>query len=272
MARNAGVAAATQPWVAFLDADDLWAEGKLAVQWEAINRWPDAGFCFTEYDTVYANGHVVPAEMTHDSGYALLQAVERTADAGFYTADTFVPALVRSMFVRQSSLVVNRELFVASGGYDERLRLAEDYDFLLRLIAIAPAIAVERSFVVYRRRADSLSADPLAEIRSIDALWATILERPQRYPKNACACIKRARAATLYKGAGTALRLGRFRSAAEFARGALTVDHSPRAAALLGASRFLATPLGTAVYRCARTVFFALRSIIAGRRKAAELP
>ncbi|MDQ3806198.1 MAG: glycosyltransferase family 2 protein, partial [Acidobacteriota bacterium] len=42
-ARNAGLKAATQPWVALLDADDLWARSKIEHQWDAVRRCPAAG-------------------------------------------------------------------------------------------------------------------------------------------------------------------------------------------------------------------------------------
>src|SRR5215470_13556316 len=53
-ARNAGIRAATQPWIAFLDADDRWQPGKLAAQWQAVERCPEAGIVitdFTEFDS-----------------------------------------------------------------------------------------------------------------------------------------------------------------------------------------------------------------------------
>jgi glycosyltransferase involved in cell wall biosynthesis len=251
-ARNAGVAAATQPWIAFLDADDVWLDGKLAAQWEAIVRWPDAGFCFTDYDAVYANGLVVPRETEADPGYALLEAAERAGDAVFFTPETFVHGLVKSMFVRQSSVVVNRDHYLACGGYDERLRLGEDYDFFLRLTARAPAISIERALVSYKRRSDSLSADPLEEIESIDALWTAVSERPERYPAGVVALIRRRRAATLRQGVHFAFRLGRFGEGAAFAKRACAFDRSPRGLALLAAARLLATPAGSATFRFIR--------------------
>jgi len=247
-ARNAGVDAATLPWIAFLDADDVWLDGKLAAQWQAISRWPDAGFCFTDYDAVYANGRVLPRETAADPGYARMDAIEREGDAAFFTSNAMVRGLIDSMFVRQSSVIVNRELHQACGGYDVRWHLAEDYDYFLRLSGIAPAIAIERSLVSYRRRPGSLSADPLAEISAIDALWTSILAEPRGHAPLTLDLIRKRHPAILRRGAVLALRLGRFRESAAFSR-------SLRAPLLLAAARLLDTPTGSAAFHAARSAW-----------------
>lgn len=45
IARNAGWDAASQPWIAFLDADDVWHDRKLEIQWAWIQANPDAVLC-----------------------------------------------------------------------------------------------------------------------------------------------------------------------------------------------------------------------------------
>ncbi len=44
-ARNAGWEVATQPWLAFLDADDAWHPRKLEVQWRWLNTHPEVALC-----------------------------------------------------------------------------------------------------------------------------------------------------------------------------------------------------------------------------------
>jgi teichuronic acid biosynthesis glycosyltransferase TuaG len=45
LARNAGWDAATQPWLAFLDADDAWHPRKLEIQWAWLELHPEAVLC-----------------------------------------------------------------------------------------------------------------------------------------------------------------------------------------------------------------------------------
>jgi glycosyltransferase involved in cell wall biosynthesis len=254
-ARNAGVAAATQPWVAFLDADDAWLDGKLSAQWEALQRWPGAGLCFTDYDTVFANGHVRTSELCGDADYARVAIVERANAAVRLEPASLARAFVRSMFVRQSSVLVERALYLRLGGYDEELRLAEDYEFFLRLIGAAPAVAIERRLVAYRRQATSLSDDPLAQIASIDRLWSAALARPERYSAATVEQIRRQRPATLRKGCVRALFLGRFPAAADFARRALALRRSALTAALLGLASVLDSRPGRLAFRAVRVAW-----------------
>lgn len=45
LARNAGWAVAIQPWLAFLDADDLWHPQKLELQWSWLQEHPEVSLC-----------------------------------------------------------------------------------------------------------------------------------------------------------------------------------------------------------------------------------
>ena len=47
-ARNAGIAASSSNWIAFLDSDDEWQVEKLARQWRALQQHPDFAICHTD--------------------------------------------------------------------------------------------------------------------------------------------------------------------------------------------------------------------------------
>lgn len=254
-ARNTGAAAATQPWVAFLDADDTWLRGKLAAQWVALCRWPDAGFCFTEYDAVYEDGRVVEAEASKHPGYRLLAIEQRAPDAVRFDQESFIRGFLRSMFVRQSSAIVSRKLFAAVGGYDPEMRIGEDYELFLRLAGKGPVIAVERSFVRYHRRAGSVSEDRLAEIAGVERLWETILRKPGNYPAAALEYVRAHRTAPHVAGCALALRLGRFTEAAALARRARMLGASGWSVAAEVVAQALDTPVGVATYRSAHALW-----------------
>ena len=55
-ARNAGWEAATQPWLAFLDADDAWHPRKLEIQWQWLAAHPDVVLC--GHDSRFTEGPI----------------------------------------------------------------------------------------------------------------------------------------------------------------------------------------------------------------------
>jgi glycosyltransferase involved in cell wall biosynthesis len=55
-ARNRGIAEARCPLIALLDSDDEWMPDKLLLQRQAMQRFPQAIFCFSDFGTRLANG------------------------------------------------------------------------------------------------------------------------------------------------------------------------------------------------------------------------
>ncbi|MFY7810865.1 MAG: glycosyltransferase family 2 protein [Flavobacterium sp.] len=58
-ARNLGIEKATQPYIAFLDADDIWKNNHLEVLKNLILDYPNAGLYATKYKFIYDNGHQI---------------------------------------------------------------------------------------------------------------------------------------------------------------------------------------------------------------------
>lgn len=58
LARNAGWDASTQPWLAFLDADDVWHPRKLEIQWAWLLDHPDVMLC--GHDSRFTDGGIDP--------------------------------------------------------------------------------------------------------------------------------------------------------------------------------------------------------------------
>lgn len=147
-ARNAGLRAASAPWVAFLDDDDVWEAGKLRAQLDALER-TGATLCHTAFRW----------EQTGLSGTA---THERR-----YPAPLTYPALLRGDHVCTSSVVVDREAVLTLGGFDVSLRLAEDLDLWLRLLREGARFAVvDEPLLTYRTHDAGASADYEATYRA----------------------------------------------------------------------------------------------------------
>jgi glycosyltransferase involved in cell wall biosynthesis len=135
-ARNGGVAAAQEGWVAFCDDDDLWAPNKLALQLSAA---ADNGAAW-----VYAGDVTVDEQLRLLSGSPPPTPDEVMRDLEHYNA---VPAGASNVMVRTDALA-------RAGPFDPALRTSEDWDLWLRLARSAGRPAcVPRPLVALRAHA-----------------------------------------------------------------------------------------------------------------------
>lgn len=121
-ARNAGVAAASSPWVAFCDDDDLWQRNKLAWQLRALDEagWPG--------HAVVTSG--VVARSPHGDYRWPSRFIGPDERVGEYLFCTRTPYQGETL-LHTSTLLASRALLGAVP-FDEALWNHEDWDWLLR--------------------------------------------------------------------------------------------------------------------------------------------
>lgn len=155
-ARNAGARLARAPWLAFQDSDDAWAPRKLELQLEALRRLPGARMAYCGARRTIPDG----VEQRPPSWEGKVEGDLHEAILAFPIAIT--PALV-----------VERALFEEVGGFDEGLRMNEDWDLSVRLSARTPVACAKAWLVDSARGPDSLSADRKSQLDSLARMAKT---------------------------------------------------------------------------------------------------
>lgn len=151
-ARNTGVKTADTEYVAFLDSDDYWDEGKLAAQLAVFEADPDLGLVYCDQHVVEPDGAVEP------SGKALPNGDVWPALLDGWTAPN------------TSTLVFNRETFLDLGGFDASLRSCQDHDLWMRLAREGVRVGVVSEPLSYftRDADDRISHNYPARMEGVD--------------------------------------------------------------------------------------------------------
>ena len=139
-ARNIGIENAYGDWVAFLDSDDEWLPNKLNEQVKAIESNPEMKFFHTN-------------EIWIRNGVRVNQMKKHKKYGGF-----IFEKCLDICRISPSSVLIQKEIFDNIGTFDESLRVCEDYDLWLRIVAIYPVVFLDIPLIYkYGGHADQLS-------------------------------------------------------------------------------------------------------------------
>jgi glycosyltransferase involved in cell wall biosynthesis len=142
-ARNTGIEAARNDWIAFLDSDDEWLDHHLATLWSVRGE-----------HVLVAGSALVCRE--GDGRDRISGAPDDRPIAISSPGDLVFP----ENFVAESSVMVRRDVLRAVGGYDTSLPFAEDFDLWLRVLECGSGFLDPRVTLVYYRVGTGKSADP----------------------------------------------------------------------------------------------------------------
>ncbi len=184
-ARNAAIRHTEQPWVAFLDADDVWEPDKLAVQWQAVQICPEAGAVFSDFVEFDAKGPVGAPYFSRKPHYWAVKRTEIAPGVMVCDRDSLGQHALEGNFFAPSTLLVRRSLLLQIGLFDPGVWGREDIDCILRLLTVCPMAVVERPLMRSRLHLTNLTQDHYRMAQAGIALAQRVIQNPTRYPAGA---------------------------------------------------------------------------------------
>lgn len=129
IARNNGLAAATQPFIAFLDADDSWRPGFLEAMQRAIETFPRA--------TLYGSGFATLADGRVDREFGIHQGPEGPSTP---REIDYFSVISGGHPLHMSTTVAPREAATAVGGLPVGVDFCDDHIFWAKLALRGPVV------------------------------------------------------------------------------------------------------------------------------------
>lgn len=211
-ARNLGLRSATGEYVAFLDADDLWAPEKLELQMQYFAAHPKCAVVYSDMSTFDDHG-VVDA------------SVKVRFNITFPTGNIFVP-LFRETLFGSGSVVFRKNCVDKVGFFDEQFLIGCDYEMWLRMSRHFEFGVVDRPLLKYRQH-PQMSTRGLGRALwngvpwEVAALSKTLRSYPEAVQELGQAAVNRRLAKVYADLAHTQFQLQEYRDARQLFAGAL---------------------------------------------------
>jgi glycosyltransferase involved in cell wall biosynthesis len=157
VARNRGIDRATGEFISFIDADDLWTQDKLELQFAGLQQHPHAGVVYS-WTAYFIDGQeevIFP--------YAPV----------FFAGNVYDKLLVSNFIANGSNILVRSKAIKSVGEFEPTLKSCEDWDFYIRLAAKWHFVVVPKHQVLYRQSLNAMTSK--VEIMEKEAL--RVIER-----------------------------------------------------------------------------------------------
>ncbi|MHB8527713.1 MAG: glycosyltransferase family 2 protein [Candidatus Acidiferrales bacterium] len=165
---NAAIPQTSAPIVAFLDADDWWAPGKLRAVLDAFEQNPGIA--------AVGHGYFEVADGAPLEDYVVPEA---TCLVDLSTVDRAVQAFAGRFFLGTSRLAVRRSVLERIGPLPEQLVFCADTPILTLSLALGGAILLDQPLCYYRLHANNLFAfdrADIARLRKKYAIYSLLLD------------------------------------------------------------------------------------------------
>ena len=144
-ARNFAMKIALGEYFAFLDADDVWFPGKISAQVRYLVERPEVAVVFggfIRWQPDAAGNFTPPQQLVSDCG--ALNESDPMRSGKIYTR------LLLGLLVGMNTAMIRRTIYLDCGGFDQKMRIGEDYDFWLRISRQAEMHCLAGPVALYR--------------------------------------------------------------------------------------------------------------------------
>ncbi|HTS48928.1 MAG TPA: glycosyltransferase family 2 protein [Bryobacteraceae bacterium] len=179
-ALNAAILAARADYIAFLDADDIWLPGKLALHLVAHQERPEIDATFSWVRIIDSQGRPV-----------------RMPSPRWRGSVNFFHLLTDFSIRTMSAIVMKRQAALRAGLLDQALSRCVDIDFLLRVTLLRPdnIVAVPQVLNLYRRH----DAQRTSDWSMIRGGWSELLEKMRALAPDQTAKVERMASSNMYR-------------------------------------------------------------------------
>lgn len=183
-ARNAGINASKQEWLAFLDADDRWENNKIEYQWMAIQRCPDVGMVSCDYYIVRGNSIPLIPDQPPPKRWSKLDDRLAVGEHCSYFRRVAGDFFTR-FYPLPSTVMLRRNAVSTVGLFDENLLYLQDFEHSMRILANYSAVVVEQFLVGKREHGDNHSRNVEGRRRDYLTIVGKMIDHPSKYPPGA---------------------------------------------------------------------------------------
>jgi glycosyltransferase involved in cell wall biosynthesis len=159
--RNVGITRAVAPYVALLDADDLLKPDKLSSAVAALDRHPEAGFAFADFEKIDGDGRILEDSVIAENAAFRELASDPDRDSWrLISRGELKRGLLVGNFIGTSGVILRTSVLADVGLFDERLVYCEDRDLWFRLAHRCSALYRDQIGHSYRVAPGSLTYKP----------------------------------------------------------------------------------------------------------------